>query len=458
MTVYTESETTELKTRFTDTICRDIVAFLNTNGGDIIIGVDDSGQVVGVKNIDETSKKISDIITDQIEPNPQSMIHSEIRYEDGKALLIIHIQKGIRPLYCQKKYGYSSVGCLVRIGTTCRNMTSEQIHFRYEKNFTESDLMIITPAKYQSISFKTLKILYSERGYHLGNSSFEANLNLQTPDGRYNLLAELLSDKNMIPLIVVKFKGTDKSSVSERNDYGSQCLLFGYEQIKNRLAAENICISDTTVRPRKDKYLFNFDCVNEAVINALVHNDWNISQPLISLFNDRLEILSHGGLPKGQTKELFFKGISKPRNDMLMRIFLNMELTEHTGHGVPTILSKYGESAFDIGDSYINVIIPYDRQVLKVIGENKSIEASSELNGGLNGGLNDGLNGGLNAIEKDIIRHLKQNPSLSVARLAEEIGVSQRTAERTLKNLREKGFIIREGSRKKGNWTILKQI
>ncbi|MCF0116383.1 MAG: putative DNA binding domain-containing protein, partial [Erysipelotrichaceae bacterium] len=424
---YIESEVLELKAKFADTICKDVVAFLNTNGGDVIIGVDDNGKVVGVNNIDETFKKISDMITDQIEPNPQAIISSEIRYDEGKMLLVIHVQKGVRPLYCQKKYGFSSNGCVMRIGTTCKNMTPEQIRIRYEKNFIDSDLMIVTPARYGSISFKALKVYYAEKGYHLDNASFEANLNLRTPNGEYNLLAELLSDKNMIPLIIAKFKGIDKASVSERNDYGNQCLLFGYEQIKNRLAAENICLSDTTVRPRVDRYLFDFDSVNEAVINALVHNDWNISQPLISFFNDRIEIFSHGGLPKGQTRELFFRGISKPRNDMLMRIFLNMNLTEHTGHGIPAILAKYGEEAFDIGDSYIMVTIPFDKSVMDTTFQKQNV------------GLNVDTNVGLNVTERKLISLLLENPDVTTDEMADIIGVTKRTIERTLKRLQEKG-------------------
>lgn len=444
MTAYIESETLELKEKFTDTICKEIVAFLNTSGGDIIIGVSDDGTVVGVNNVDETSKKISDIITDQIEPNPQSLISSEIRYADGKTLLAVHIQKGVRPLYCQKKYGFSSAGCVMRIGTTCKNMTQEQIRIRYEKNFTDSDFMLLTPAKYGSISFKTLKVYYSEKGYHLDDSSFEINLNLRTPDGSYNQLAELLSDKNMIPLISVKFQGRNKTAVSERNDYGSQCLLFGYEQLKNRLAAENICVSDTTVRPRIDRYLFDFDCANEALINALVHNDWNLSQPLVSFFEDRIEIFSHGGLPKGQTKEMFFKGISRPRNDMLMRIFLNMNLTEHTGHGVPTILSKYGEKAFDIGESYILVTIPFDSNVLEALKYNKNV------------GISVGTNVGLNATEKKVIYLLLENPNETAESMAVSIGVTKRTIERTLRKLQEKGLLIRNGSKKSGSWIVMK--
>ena len=216
---YIESESLELKYKFTDSICKDVVAFLNTNGGDLIIGVDDEGNVVGLNSVDETSKKMSDVITDKIEPNPQNLITSEICYEDDKAILVVHVQKGTRPIYCQRKYGFSSAGCAIRIGTTCKNMTQEQIKARYELNFINSDLMLITPSSYGQISLKTLKIYYAERGYHLDEDSFEANLNLRTPSGEYNQLAELLSDKNMIPLVTVKFQGTDKTALSEKIDY-----------------------------------------------------------------------------------------------------------------------------------------------------------------------------------------------------------------------------------------------
>ena len=230
--------------------------------------------------------------------------------------------------------------------------------------------MITTPTQCEAFSFRTLKVYYVEKGGNLDDCSFEANMGLKTPQGQYNLLAELMSDKNTVPLIVAKFKGRDKTSIFERSDYGYQCILFAFEQVKNRLAAENICICDTTVRPRMDNFLFDFNCATAAFINALMYNDWTQSQPLISLFEDRLEILSHGGIPNGETVEMFFQGISKPRNDMLMRLFLNMELTEHTGHVVPTIVSKYGRESFQIKKSYINIVIPFDTEVLKQIKRN----------------------------------------------------------------------------------------
>lgn len=193
----------------------------------------------------------------------------------------------------------------------------------------------------------------------------------------------------------------------------------------------------------KNTILFNFDCVNEAILNALIHNDWTITEPQISMFHDRLEILSHGGLPIGMTKEQFFDGTSKPRNATLMRIFLNMGLTEHTGHGIPTIVEKYGRDVFQIESNYIRCTIPFDKEVIDQI-DNKNV------------GLNVGLNVALNKTEKKVIEVLIENPSVTSVELAEIIGVTKRTIERTFKSLQEKKMIERIGSKRDGNWIVVK--
>lgn len=314
-------------------------------------------------------------------------------------------------------------------------MTSEQMKIRYEKKFIDNEYMLKKKSNSSGLSFKELKIYYSERNYHLDDKSFETNLNLRNEAGQYNLLAELLSDKNNIPFIFVKFQGQNKASISERSDYGYGCILTTYGKIKNRLQAENICISDTTVRPRKDTYLFDFDYVNEAILNALVHNDWTITEPQISMFNDRLDILSHGGLPSGMTKEQFFDGISKPRNATLMRIFLNMRLTEHTGHGIPTIVEKYGKDVFEIESNYIRCTIPFEQEVID---------------------QTDNKNVGLNKTEKKVIEILIENSSLTSIELSEKIGVTKRTIERAFKSLQEKKMIERIGSKRDGNWIVVR--
>lgn len=443
MEKYVESETLELKKEYTDNIVKEIVSFLNGNGGTILIGINDDGTIVGVEKIDNVLRKISDIITNQIEPNPQDEINSELKFVEGKTIVAINIKKGQKHIYCQKKYGFSTAGCTIRIGTTCKEMTQEQIKTRYEGKFVDSEFILKKRSSLKELSFRELKIYYSEKGYHLDDKSFEANLNLKNEKGEYNLLAELLADKNNIPFIFVKFKGKNKASISERSDYGYGCILSTYVKIKNRLKAENITISDTTVRPRKDVSLFDFDCVDEAVLNALVHNDWTITEPQISMFSDRIEVLSHGGLPTGMTKEQFFEGISRPRNTTLMRIFLNMDLTEHTGHGVPTIVNKYGKDVFMIEDNYIKCTIPFEKDIVSKI-ESRNIE------------LDVNSDSGLSETEKKMMKLLLKNPGATSIYLAENIGVSKRTIERAFKALREKKMIERTGSKRDGNWTIIR--
>ena len=148
---YYESEVLELKEKYTDVICREIVSFLNADGGTLIIGVKDDGSVVGVTNIDETMRKISDVITTQIEPNPQDEIRSELKFENEKTLIFVNISKGSKNIYCQKKYGFSSAGCTIRVGTTCREMTPEQIKIRYEMNFIDTEYMLKKKSGYADL-------------------------------------------------------------------------------------------------------------------------------------------------------------------------------------------------------------------------------------------------------------------------------------------------------------------
>ncbi len=325
-------------------------------------------------------------------------------------------------------------------------MNPEEIESRYHNNFIDDDFILKAPDRYSSLSFDMMKVLLISRGYHINETSFEANFNLLMKDGEYNLMAELLSDHNMIPLIFVKFRGNTKASISQRSDYGDQSILLGLQRLKDRLIAENICITDTTVRPRIDEYLYDIDSVNEALVNAIVHNDWTISEPLVSFYNDRMEITSHGGIPREITREDFFKGVSHPRNSVLMRIFLKLGIVEHTGHGIPKIIEKYGVKAFDIHDTFINVIIPFNKKVTATLpkfvddGENYEKDLSCELTDN----------------EKRVLLELINNPNISYDTLVVELIISRRTVSRVFNSLVEKGFIERIGSNKKGYWKVIR--
>ncbi len=449
---YVESETLELKEKYTDAIIRDIVAFLNSQGGDIYIGISDDGAIKGIdtNQLDEIQKKISDCITNQIEPHPLSEISVVTLIEDAKNVLQLKINKGFKPIYCIKKYGFSSKGCLIRIGTTCKEMNSSEIEQRYQSGFIDDDYILKAPAHYAPLSFDMLKILLTSRGYHINQTAFESNFNLLLKNGEYNLMAELLSDKNMVPMILVKFRGKTKASISQRSDYGDQSILLGLQRLKDRLIAENICVTDTTVRPRIDEYLYDMDCVNEALVNAFVHNDWTISEPLVSMYEDRLEITSHGGIPKEITREDFFNGVSHPRNTVLMRIFLKLGIVEHTGHGIPMIIKKYGKEAFDIHDSYLNVVIPFNKNVMEKIRPVKNDDS--------NDGKYDHTShsDGLTDNEKRVLLELINNPIIPYDTLVVQLSISRRTVSRIFESLVEKRYIERVGNNKNGYWKVIR--
>ena len=140
--------------------------------------------------------------------------------------------------------------------------------------------------------------------------------------------------------------------------------------------------------------------------------------------------------------EDFYEGISHPRNSTLMRVFLNMGLTEHTGHGVPTIIKRYGKEVFEITDNYIKCKIPFDKKVLEL--SNKNV------------GLNVGLYVGLNKTEKAVLGLLIEDSDRTADMIATEIGVTKRTIERAFVNLQKKGKIERIGSKRDGMWIVIK--
>jgi predicted HTH transcriptional regulator len=282
--------------------------------------------------------------------------------------------------------------------------------------------------------------------YHINDESFEENLDLLTKNKKYNLLAELMSDENRISIKIARFQGKDKSVLLEKSEYGYQCLLVAVDRILNRLEAENYTMSTMTGSRRIDKRLLDMHSLKEVLINAMVHNDWTRVEPAVYLFEDRIEVISYGGLPYGQTEEMFFKGVSTPRNKALMRIFNDLEYSEQTGHGIPDVIAFYGKEVFNIDENYINVVLPFDEDVLN---SNKN---KSNKNVGVNVGVK------LNKTQQYVYTLIKNKPNITYIELALEIKKSAETIRRNIKSLVDLNIIKRVGSDKKGYWEIIKII
>ncbi len=222
-----------------------------------------------------------------------------------------------------------------------------------------------TESEYQDLTFDKLFVYYASKGITLNKRSFKKNMGLLTECGKYNLLAQLLSDNSYVPIRFAIFNGTDKSSTMYSvREFGNTCLLLSLDKVLEYGDVLNVPQADERERKveRKEVLLFNVDAFREAIINAFVHNQWTTGNaPMITVFSDRIEILSRGTIPPGQTMEGFFAGESIPVNQKLSDIFLQLHISERTGRGVPKITDVYGKETFEFRENSIVVSIPFAR-------------------------------------------------------------------------------------------------
>ena len=149
-----EDNNVELKEKLNNSLAKEIVAFLNTEGGVIYIGIKDSNEIVGINNIDEDMRKILDIITDQISPTCVHFVNQYHEVIEDKHIIKIEVNKGNQLFYI-KKYGMSEAGCYIRIGTTSKSLTPDEIQDRFIKSLIIHEENIIDiPSRKKDLTFK----------------------------------------------------------------------------------------------------------------------------------------------------------------------------------------------------------------------------------------------------------------------------------------------------------------
>ena len=426
-----ESESIELKEQFNDSCKHTIVAFLSHESGVIYIGINNQGKPMKLHNIDNIQKDISNFLIDQVSPRCIELVKTSLEEIDGLTVIKIEVTKGDRLFYI-KKYGLSVKGCYVRVGSTTREMTDEEIKRKYESTLVipERDITEIE-AYHQNLTFAHMKNYLIAKGFHINEETFAANYKLLTKDGKYNYMAEILADTNDIHVNVMTFKGKDKTEYLKRDEFGYRCLLYAYERAKGYVDSLNQTFVEVKSGPRKEKKMFDPDAFREAWVNACLHNKWAESNcPGIYIYEDRLVIQSFGGIPNNLTKEQFLKGVSRPVNKELMDIFLKCGFCEQSGHGVPEVVNKYGEAAYDFDGSFIFVTILFDKSGFDSHVVKDVVKTDEEI----------------------IIELIKDNPKITINEMAISLEVSARTIQRILHISKR---IIRKGGRYNGHWEVV---
>ena len=431
---FIESHRVEHKQFLTDTFEKEVVAFLNYHeGGIIYIGVDKDGKIVGCQNPDETQLKIKDKLKHNISPSCLGLFEVILETIEEQSIIKIIIASGRETPYYIKKNGMSEKGCYIRVGSSSEPMNQTMIEDLFAKRVRNSLGNI--KSRRQDLTFEQLKIYYEEKGLKL-NEKFASNLELLTDDGYYNYVAYLMADSNGVSIKVAKYAGTNKVDLIENNEYGYCSLIKATKRVLEKLEIENKTAALITSTTRKEQPLWNKVALREAVINAIVHNDYTTENPpVFEIFSDRIEITSTGGLSIIKNIDDFFSGYSNPTSRELMRIYKDLELVEHLGSGLNRILEAYDKDSFVIKQNYMKNIF---------------YKNETPLDGVVSGGVNGVVSGGVT----ELLEFIQTNPGLRANELSEHIDTPLRTVQRWLKQLKDENKIEFQGAPKTGGYVL----
>jgi len=410
---------------------RSLTAMLNRHGEALVyFGVTDNGDVCGLEIGKDTLMDIRNRIRDKIEPRVYADIATETD-EAGKKYIKVSAKGTDIPYSFDGRYFFRNV--------SADEQASNEILRRMLSN-SDADLIRQKLSPVQDLTFRSFFAILAGSGIHPKDTEeFYGNYGMLNRDGKYNMNAYLMSDNNDISIKVVVFEGNNKSVMSKRTEYGQKCLLLSVSDVLEYFNSINTTMVDVKGSKRKELFLFDFPSFKEAWVNACLHNNWNEGiAPSVYMFDDRIEIVSYGSLPFSLSLEGFFNGTSVPVNKSLLTIFMASKYAEQSGHGVPTIVEKYGKNIFSFDDGTVKVSIPLAFERTDVAARKNRILQKK----------------GLTVNQKKVYDYLSKNPSDSLQDVADRTGISIAGVKKICAKLQEYGIIERIGSKRDGFWKV----
>lgn len=457
-----------------------VVAFANTQGGRLVIGVDDkTHRAVGVDGnslfpiMDALANAISDSCEPQIIPDiePQTV--------DGKTVIVITVEAGKnRPYYIKSKG--KEKGTYIRVAGTSRAAYPEKIR-ELEMEGARISWDELTCVGYEVTEEATRRLCCDIENFRkkAGLSEHEVRkeqlfnwkILKKSDDEVLASNAYVLLTSDYFPFSKTQcavFKGTDRTVFLDKREYTGPI----YKQIESAVdfVLRNIRLGATIDGlVRRENYELPVEAIREMIINAHCHrNLLDESCIQVAVYDDRLEVTSPGGLYNGLTYEEVMSGHSKIRNKLIANIFSQMGLVEAWGSGIRRILSvakEYGLPipAVEVFDDMFRVNLFRNVQDN---GNNSGFRDNFGVNGGKNFGDNFGVNGGdktfvvkdgwkVTDTQQKILDCIAEDKYISAKRIAEKIGVSGRTVENNIKKMKESEILVRHGSPKFGCWEIV---
>ena len=439
--IFEESGSVELKEKVMPDLVKEVVAFANTQGGTIYVGVNDIGEPVGVNNINDTILQIKNMIRDSIKPDVTMFTRFDSFEESGKSVVVVSVQMGTNKPYYLASKGLKPSGVYVRNGSASDPSTDTAI--RQMIRDTDGDSYESMRSLEQKLTFTEASEAFKKFNVDFGKQQMKT-LGILNSDGIYTNMALLLSDQCPHTAKVAVFQGTEQTEFKDRREFGGS-LFKQMEEVYDYIDMRNQTHSTFDKLRRIDSRDYPETALREAMLNSLVHRDYSFrASTLISIYEDRIEFVSIGGLLSGISKKDIMIGLSICRNPKLAAIFYRLQLIEAYGTGMPKIMNVYKDSskkpkiivtdnAFKIVLPNLNYFVDDNREIQSVNEKTEPIYASSSKNEELQSIYEDS-----SAYEIEVVAYIHQNGYITRAIAQELLGISQSTSNRLLRHMVDK--------------------
>lgn len=331
-----ESERIEFKSEAIPNICKSIIAFANTNGGKLYIGINDDGNISKLTNIDDIYTRITNTIRDAILPDITMFIHYTL---DEQGFIIIDIAEGSAKPYYLKAKGLKSSGVFVRQGASSVPASQEQI--RQFIKLSDGDSYEAMRSLNQELSFSTAQSIFQTNNIEFAESKYFALGLRNIKDNQFTNLALLISEQCLHSIKVAVFEDNENTKFQAHREFTGSI----FQQLENAFAFLMLCNqnpSNFSGLTRNDNWDYPEAAIREALLNAIIHRDYSYSGSIIINVNKQaIEFISLGGLLPGLSLEDIQLGISQPRNAKLAEIFHRLKFIESYGTGIRRIFALY---------------------------------------------------------------------------------------------------------------------
>ena len=377
-----ESRELELKSTITNTFLKTVSAFSNYNTGKIIFGIDDNGKIIGLENIEELCLDLENKINDNISPKPDFRFIKDTK----KNIITLIVEEGLNKpyLYKGKAYKRNDTSTVEVDKVELNRLTLLGLNQYYEE----------LKARKQDLEFKVLKKELEEK-LSLKNFSKDVlkTLNLYDDKNAYNNAAELFADKNSFSGIDIAKFGKSINEILDRNLFVNISIISQFQktlEVFNRYYKYEQILGSERIK----KELIPEKAFRETIANALIHRTWDVNSNIrISMYEDKIEVSSPGGLPSGISEKEYLNGqIFQLRNPILANIFFRLKYIEMFGTGIRRINESYKnyavKPAFEIFENSIKITLPIittklflttDEKIVMDILEKGAILSSSEI-------------------------------------------------------------------------------